>query len=100
VGEIVGLALQGVIFGAGGGLCDKGDIILRGDEIITAQGRPYVFKPLQVVQPRPNGKLSCVAVPVFIFVFNCCFEYGNICPHRMVAWLLLFESSQIVSPLR
>jgi hypothetical protein len=91
VGETVGLALQGLIFGAGG-LCDKDDIILQGEEVITLEGGLYVFMPLQVVQPPQDGELCRVLV----------FLYSNVASNTEMAALLFSYAKMLlasISPL-
>jgi hypothetical protein len=56
-----------------GRLENKDGVGLLDDEVITAEGGPYVFKETQQ-QHQQDGKLRCCFC---ILVFKCCFEYKN-----------------------
>jgi hypothetical protein len=64
VGETVFVSLRRLRRDGLGGMYDKHDLGLLDDEVITAEGGPYVFKETPQQQ---NGKLICCSR---ILVFN------------------------------
>jgi hypothetical protein len=71
VGETVLVSLRRLRRDGLGGMYDKHDLGLLDDEVITAEGGPYLFKETPQQQ---NGKLRCCSR---ILVFNLLLEYGN-----------------------
>ena len=65
IGDTKQTALQRLSHYGPGGLVCKDKIGVSDDELISADGAPYVFKP----QQQPGGKLRCCFC---ILVFKCC----------------------------